>query len=133
MKALAHFAGLKHFFGTYDVGCQYYKKLGARLVANGLIQDESELPDIIFRLGLFHMQAHKESCQGLFGLTHTEGAGLMDGENVERVWAGNNGTATATAQMSIGHRQDIINECFAGWNWRKVLDRRKYSSYSYPI
>lgn len=83
---------------------------------------------MVFRIGLFHIQAHKETCQGLYTLTHTEGAGLLDGETVERVWSETNGVGAATSQMGSGHRHDILNETFNAHNWRKLLERRTSTS-----
>ncbi|KAE9397164.1 hypothetical protein BT96DRAFT_957972 [Gymnopus androsaceus JB14] len=79
---------------SYNIVCQWYKNLVARL----------------------HIYGHQLFCQLQFSLNWLWGAGRTDGEGVERGWSG----ATSTQDMGPGSRHGTMNNHFGHWNWIKL-------------
>lgn len=67
----------------------------------------------------FHAPAHKEEGHEQYSLNLAEGAGMTDGEAIERVWASHNALAGSTKTAGPGTRQDILDDNFAFWNFHK--------------
>lgn len=64
----------------YDVACKFDKA-----VADGLFGENSIKVDS--KINRFHIFGHKYACHILYNLLRTKGWGLMNGEEIERLWA----------------------------------------------
>jgi hypothetical protein len=137
---------------AYDIACQWYKNLGARmmLLSNELqpsisvekIQAKVSTYHLIFeccsisrcvQVGVFHIQAHESRCHAPWGLALTRGAGRTDGEAIERLWSNLNGAASSTKEMGPGSRQDTLDG-FCGFNnWRKLNLLREFISHIHSL
>ncbi|KIK78357.1 hypothetical protein PAXRUDRAFT_164216, partial [Paxillus rubicundulus Ve08.2h10] len=53
--------------------------------------------DTVDAIGKFHLSAHKLECYPQFSLNIIEGAGQMDGEIIETLWASLNKIQSSTA------------------------------------
>ncbi|KAG6914020.1 hypothetical protein DXG01_002895, partial [Tephrocybe rancida] len=103
---------------SYDIACQWFKNL---------FKCEAEWPPLL-RLDLgvqviptipkLHEPAHKEIHNEL-SLNHVVGAGLTDGECIERTWAGHNTLGNSTKTMGPGARHNTLDNHFGFWNWLK--------------
>ena len=78
--------GIQRALITYDVACQWHKNFLAGVEKSpGLF-----LPDdlkVVLAIGKFHLNAHKVSCYSRFSLMFLKGAGHINGEILETLWA----------------------------------------------
>ncbi|KAJ2966642.1 hypothetical protein NUW54_g13746 [Trametes sanguinea] len=100
VSCLQRYLSLPLVMGSYDIFCQYIKKLRARLrdefgvCLNELVSIVSaELPEIIAAVGKYHLAMHTAECRHKFSLHLLPGAAMSDGETLERVWAITNAIA----------------------------------------
>lgn len=75
-----------------------------------------------------HILTHKPECRDNFAFGNEPGTAVTDGEEVERVWWGNNGSGNSTKEMTAGCRQDTLDSCIDDWNYRKFIDLGKQFS-----
>lgn len=115
--------GLKMFYISYDIACQWSLKLRERLKAISascpLLQ-----PGVILRFMVpkFHLPAHIAACRNKFCFMLTRGAGLGDGEAPERGWGDSNPLGPATREMGPGTRRDTLDFNFGDYNWKKIIN-----------
>ncbi|TFK79314.1 hypothetical protein K466DRAFT_470253, partial [Polyporus arcularius HHB13444] len=106
---------------TYDVICIYIKGLLERFKKRF-----PHLVPIIEKLQCcipsFHINAHKDLCQVVYGLCYALGFGYIHGEWVETPWAEHNIAGLVTKKMTTGGRHDALNDLFNFWN-RVKLER----------
>ncbi|VDB98544.1 unnamed protein product [Peniophora sp. CBMAI 1063] len=115
---------------SYDVACQYCKKLPDRLrkIRMGRVvwagaQRFFELASVgavNYVVPKFHLYAHKVWCQIRLAFLWLRGTGLTDGETPERVWSGANPAAPALREMGPGGMSDMMDDMAGSWNWQKT-------------
>jgi hypothetical protein len=73
---------------------------------------QRDFEDVVMESGLpvWHALAHEKSCRDENDLKLIPGVGKCDGEGIERLWAGLNGCAFQTKEMSLGNRADTIED-----------------------
>ncbi|KAH7906366.1 hypothetical protein BJ138DRAFT_1016340 [Hygrophoropsis aurantiaca] len=120
-SALKH-VRLKTLFFSYDIACQWHKKIWLRnpLLPKHLQFDASD-KKIEFLVPKFHLPAHVEKCQAAFSFNFTNGVGRTDGEAIERGWANINPVSSSTKAMGPGSRCDTLDDHFGDWNWKKTV------------
>lgn len=69
----------------YDVACKFDKAV--RRTGGTAILPQEMGERVSSRINRFHIYGHQYSCHVLYNLLHTEGWGLMNGEEIERLWA----------------------------------------------
>jgi hypothetical protein len=108
---------LQQIIITYDIACQYEKKIKTRFEGN---KDFLKLPsDYKFLIPKFHLTSHKEECQVKYSLNYYKGVGRSDGEGLERFWSPHNHLSSSTSKMTPGFRLDTLNLHFTDWNMCK--------------
>ncbi|KAF7343557.1 CxC2 domain-containing protein [Mycena sanguinolenta] len=121
-SAWRHFMGLLFFLLSYDIMCQWSKKLKERL--------KSLPPAVRLQLALFfvkfvipklHILGHLKICQETFSLLFTLGAAQADMEGIERIWSSSGLMGASTREMGPGSRQDTLDDFWHYWNWNKVV------------
>ncbi|KIY60852.1 hypothetical protein CYLTODRAFT_363638 [Cylindrobasidium torrendii FP15055 ss-10] len=123
---------LAQVFVTYDIGCQWrINLLGKRLgdIPQEIAYDDGARPSINVALPVFHSTCHEEECGSAENCRHKVGAGLTDGEGVERIWAGFNELASATKEMHQDVRFDALEDAIDHHNWSKNLGMGKSLLY----
>ncbi|KAI0359446.1 hypothetical protein OH77DRAFT_1501916 [Trametes cingulata] len=126
LSALQRYLKLLLLFTTYDINCQYMIRLRKRLEDYGVVLEEldsidsAEIPDIIARVGKYHLSMHTRECRYKFSLHTLPGACMSDGEILERVWAITNGVSLRTKEMSAGHRHDVLDGHFEDMNQHRL-------------
>ncbi|KAI6006640.1 hypothetical protein F5J12DRAFT_782886 [Pisolithus orientalis] len=85
----------------YDVGCQWS--------INFMSQ------------GKFHLAAHKLSCFPRYSLNFVKGAGHLDGEILETLWAPFNKISPTARSMTQAHRQEVYDDHMRDSNWKKIV------------
>lgn len=48
--------------------------------------------------------------------------GLLDGEQIETLWAVLNAILNGARSMSLSNRDETVDDHFGIWNWHKLLD-----------
>ncbi|XP_070179045.1 uncharacterized protein [Littorina saxatilis] len=101
----------------YDVACMLRKHLEVR--------KSQLLQHFTFSVPAFHRFAHNMACQLSFGQRCTVGAGLHDGEGMERVWAYLRGFASVSKQMTLANREDLLTDALLAYSRRSFGQLRK--------
>ncbi|KAG1743586.1 uncharacterized protein EDB91DRAFT_1080989 [Suillus paluster] len=80
-----------------------------------------EQREILAAVGKFHLSAHKLPCFARFSLNFIKGAGQVDGEILETLWATFNKISPTARSMSQAHRQEILDDHMRDSNWKKMV------------
>jgi hypothetical protein len=72
-------------------------------------------------VGKFHLGAHVLECFWEFSLNFIEGAGQVDGEILETLWASLDKVVGSTRNMSRAHRQEVLDDYMNDSNWKKLV------------
>ncbi|KAG2117119.1 uncharacterized protein F5147DRAFT_742928 [Suillus discolor] len=120
-STLVAFSQLIIFNFSYDIACQWHKKLWNRMpsLPHALHLDHSNKV-INYFVPKFHLDAHIKACQTRFSFNWTPWVGRMDGEAPERGWANINHVAASMKEMGPGACQDTLDDHFGDWNWKKI-------------
>jgi hypothetical protein len=120
-------AGITDIVVTYDIGCQWTKYLSQRLSEYVSIPplDINSLNSFRVAVPKFHIIGHGMSCQAKFNLDYMDGVGMTHGESVETIWSHSTSLATWSRENGPGARHLVLDDHWAGWNWRKCVGLRK--------
>lgn len=133
-SALSNFSALRRINISYDVACQWHKKLWPRLsMLPPRLHFNRDDKVIKFFVPKFHLAAHIEVCQTEFSFNWTPGVGRTDGEAPERGWANMNRVASSTKEMGPGARRDTLNDHFGDSNWKKVTALGEYQCFRFQL
>jgi hypothetical protein len=114
---------------SYDIACQWWKNLLARLLLlPPLVRLKIVLALLRFAIPKMHIHGHTLACQLLFSLNLIVGAAQTDGEGIERPWAAIGGVATSTREMGPGSRWDTLDCHWSYWNWTKLTGLGMYDT-----
>ncbi|KAG2052390.1 hypothetical protein BDR06DRAFT_983220 [Suillus hirtellus] len=132
-SALARFPHLTNVNLSYDIACQWHKKLQGRIPGLPIRLQPGEQWDPLseisstsakkmfnFFMPKFHLAAHIEACQTVFSFNWTPGIGRTDSEAPEHGWANINRVATSTKEMGPGSHREILDDFFGDSNWKKI-------------
>jgi len=112
---------LKDLVITYDVSCQWSKKVGPRFdIYPNDLDFRRDGTRIRYMVPKFHLPAHVQACQTDFSLNYNYHVGRTDGEGIERGWDNINPIATSTREMGPGARKDRLDHILNDMNWVKV-------------
>ncbi|KAG1828061.1 hypothetical protein EV424DRAFT_1471297 [Suillus variegatus] len=113
---------LKMLNVSYDIACQWHKKLWACMKSFPQSHCLDHLTKYIrFFIPKFHLPAHVSKCQTIFSFNFTCFVGWTDGEAPERGWSNINPVASSTKTMGPGCRRDTLDDHFGDWNWKKTV------------
>lgn len=128
-------SSLHSFVVSYDIACQWSKKIWARMsqYPHSLQVDHTGRQSFVFLVPKFHLPAHIEQCHTSFSFNLTPGVARTDGEAPERGWAHINPVGPSTKEMGPGSRRDTLDDHFGDWNWKKVTGMGKTLSYTFPV
>ncbi|KAI1781959.1 hypothetical protein LXA43DRAFT_977822 [Ganoderma leucocontextum] len=119
VSAMQRYRSLRMLMSSYDINCQYIKKLARRLQDQFALQkiqsfksiDTGELPKrVVAGIGKYHAPMHTAECRPFHSLNNLPGAGDTFGENAEQKWADIEGISRSTKEMAAGHRHDKVND-----------------------
>lgn len=113
-------AGIRRLLLIYDIMCQYYKRQGLRFERNPYL----DMPDIVLEkaIGQFHVHGHKDSCFFRFSTSFIPGAGQVDGEGLERLWAVLNKISWSARTTTLAHRAELLDDHTNDNNWKKLTN-----------
>jgi len=112
--------GFKDALVIYDVGCQWSVNFGERISQSTHLSLPRGL-NVITAVGKFHLNAHVLECFSKFSLNFVHGAGQLDGEILETLWAGFNKVSVTARAMSKAHRREIYDDFMRDTNWKKAV------------
>jgi Kyakuja-Dileera-Zisupton transposase len=104
----------------YDIMCQYWKNIKKRFDGNPYLTFPEGV-EVLRGIGLFHVHGHKDECYARFAPTFIPGAGMVDGEVLETLWAVLNGIADSIRSQSSAHRQETLDDHMNDSNWKKLI------------
>ena len=113
--------GLKQALIAYDVACQWSIHFDKRVKQSQqlhLPRDLKWTPVV----GKFHLAAHREQCFARYSLNFVQGAGQLDGEVLETLWAPLNKAAGSIRAMTQPHRQETLDQLILDSNWKKHIN-----------
>lgn len=108
---------------SYDVICSWSVNWPERVKASpeSLGKWFPEGLVVMRGIGQWHIHGHKRDCLVRYGFPFMRGAGGLEGEIVETLWAFINLISVAARAMGTGHRAEALNDGFNNWNWTKLL------------
>ena len=109
----------------YDVACQWSVNFHRRVESYDSLFLPEEM-DIVPAVGKFHLSAHKPACFPRFSLMFIPGAGHVDGEILETLWASFNKISPSARAMNLAHQQEVYDEHMRDSNWKKLVVLGKY-------
>ncbi|KAF6758787.1 hypothetical protein DFP72DRAFT_807241 [Ephemerocybe angulata] len=115
-----HWFKVQELIISYDIGCQWHKKLFERLRKLPPHLIPKFLVVLLVLIPKFHLPAHVEYCNRTYSFNLTKGVGRTDGEAPERGWSRMNAVAKSTAEMGPGTRRDTLDDHMADENWDKT-------------
>ncbi|KAI6106767.1 hypothetical protein EDD16DRAFT_1713087 [Pisolithus croceorrhizus] len=92
---------------VYDVGCQWNVNFWSRVKNSPSLLLPPAL-EIVPAVGKFQLAAHKLSCFPRYSLNFVKGAGHLDGEILETLWAPFNKISPTARSMTQAHRQELV-------------------------
>jgi hypothetical protein len=116
--------GIQRALITYDVACQWHKHFLARVDKYDGLSLPQDL-EVVPAVGKFHLSAHKASCFSRFSLMFLKGAGHIDGEILETLWASFNKISPSARSMTMAHRQELYDDHMRDSNWKKLVGMGK--------
>ncbi|KAI6007748.1 hypothetical protein F5J12DRAFT_892618 [Pisolithus orientalis] len=105
----------------YDVGCQWSINFQSQVKSSCSLHLPPSL-EIIPAVGKFHLAAHKLSCFPRYSLNFIKGAGHLDGEILETLWAPFNKISPTARSMTQAHRQEVYDDHMRDSNWKKIVN-----------
>ena len=120
-------AGVNDIVITYDIGCQWGKKLSQRLPSYSSIPpvDIESLRSLRVAVPKLHIISHGSSCQANYNLAYMDKVGMTHGETVKTIWSHSGSLATWSRENGPNARHLILDDHWAGWNWRKSVGLRR--------
>lgn len=104
----------------YDINCQYCVYLKTRIEASGYLSIPENIT-LVHGIGLMHIGGHVPSCFPRFTPTFIDGAGRVDGEILESLWAVLNEVSPSTQNASHASRREMLDDHMNDSNWKKML------------
>ncbi|KIP01314.1 hypothetical protein PHLGIDRAFT_55306, partial [Phlebiopsis gigantea 11061_1 CR5-6] len=118
-----------YLLATYDIACQYFTNFWSRMsVLPSHMHLKIPRSNVAVKVPKAHLEVHQTSCHGPFSLNWTWGAGMLDGEGVERLWAWLNKAASSVKEMGASARRETIDDFCAFAAWRKIVRLLNYLS-----
>lgn len=104
----------------YDIICQFWKNFWKRFKGNPYLHYPDDV-EILRAIGLFHVHGHIDSCYARYAPSFIEGAGQIDGEVLETLWAVLNMIHSSIRRMSTSHRREVLDDHMNDSNWKKLV------------
>ena len=118
--ATTNIGEIKEVLHIYDINCQYSQHLKTRIQRNPHLEIPSHV-GIQHGIGLFHVHGHKDDCLYRWATSYIPGAGVVDGEILETLWAVLNTVSASTRTASLTHQTEVLDEHMNDSNFKKLL------------
>ncbi|KAI6169161.1 hypothetical protein EDD17DRAFT_1503089 [Pisolithus thermaeus] len=116
---------LKQSLGSQEIfrkgsGCQWSVNFRSRVKNSPSLLLPPAL-EIVPAVGRFHLAVHKLSCFPRYSLNFIKGAGHLDGEILETLWAPFNKISPTARSMTQAHRKEVYDDHMRDSNWKKLV------------
>ena len=120
-------SGISRVLMSYDIRCQWVKNLQSRISQYSISPslDLNTLDYFKVVVPKFHLSGHGDSCQIVYSLNYTKGAGRTDGERIKGGWSQSGGMVVWTRKNGPYARRAILDDHWGSINWQKLLGLRK--------
>ncbi|KIJ57514.1 hypothetical protein HYDPIDRAFT_73618, partial [Hydnomerulius pinastri MD-312] len=105
---------------SYDVSCQWIVNFANRVDTCPMLSVPADI-EVVAAIGKFHLSAHKLECFPRYSLNFIQGAGHIDGEILETLWAPFNKISPTARSMTLAHRQEVYDDHMRESNWKKLV------------
>ena len=125
--------GITRVLVSYDIGCQWDKKLQAR-ISQYSTSASFELSSLNYWkvvVPKFHLSGHGQACQLGYNINFTKGAARMCGEGIELGWSQSGNMVIWTRENGPNARRAILDSHWGECNWQKLLGLRTSLPVSY--
>ncbi|KLO04261.1 hypothetical protein SCHPADRAFT_840849 [Schizopora paradoxa] len=119
-QALRRYEHYPNIVCSYDIACQYSKKVSSRF-RTYFPECEETVSNIRFYVPKLHGHGHTEDCQYLFSLDYASNIGRTHGERIESGWAEGNQAGPSTREMNAGHRHETLSCYYNDWNFQLAI------------
>jgi len=106
----------------YDIMCQYHRNLLRRLADSPQSLPFPPGKKVYFGVGAFHISGHVPECFPRHSPHYIPGAGVVDGERCESLWATLNQVSPSVQVASLAARTELLDDHMLDSNWKKMLD-----------
>ncbi|TEB22263.1 hypothetical protein FA13DRAFT_1641660 [Coprinellus micaceus] len=106
---------------TYDIACQWSKKLKARMEDYPEQLRPSPKVDIVAAIPSWHINGHGVDCQTNFALMYMPGMGRTCGDEVEGLFSHTNSLGASFREMAPAARHEALNDMGSGYNIKKIV------------
>ncbi|KAK0466807.1 uncharacterized protein EV420DRAFT_1635847 [Desarmillaria tabescens] len=111
---------LQHIVVSYDINCQWSKKLWERIAIYPSSMTPHQDPgDFVYLIPKFHLPAHIPSCHVKYSFNKTPYVGLTNREAPEHGWSRLNQLAASLKVMGPGGYLDTLDNHIGDYNYRK--------------
>ncbi|KAG1720913.1 uncharacterized protein EDB91DRAFT_1256780 [Suillus paluster] len=117
--------GISRAITFYDINCQYNKYLKDRIASSIYLSIPIGM-DIIPGIGLWHVHGHQDSCFVRYASNFIHGAGRIDGEIMETLWAPLNIISPSARGMGTPHRKEVLDYQMNDCNFMKMIRITKF-------
>ncbi|GBE83152.1 hypothetical protein SCP_0501990 [Sparassis crispa] len=118
-NVLLTLTGITLVLVMYDIMCQYGVHVRKFFRHSAYLRMPFEL-NIDQGIGLFHVHGHQDCCFQRFSPNFIVGAGMVDGEVIETLWAPTNEVSGSTRGMTRAHCQEVLDDHMNDSNWKKT-------------
>jgi len=118
--ASTNVSGIDSVLHIYDIGCQYHIHLRDRINTNPLLEVDDKIK-LVEAIGLFHVHGHQDECLYRYATSYIPGAGIVDGEIMETLWAILNTVSPSTRTATQAHRTEILDDHMGDSNFKKLV------------
>lgn len=121
-SSLLQFALIPLILTSYDICCQWYINLYARINKDwpSEIQSASK-KKFIPTIPKMHEPMHGKDNHQMYSLNYIPGVGQSDLEAPERIWSPHNALGNSTKTQGPGSRHDVLDDHFNFWNYQKYM------------
>ena len=113
--------GIKQVLLSYDLMCQFWTNIEKCFQGNPYLTFPQAV-EVLRSIGLFHVHGHVDHCYARYAPTFIPGAGMVDGEILETLWAALNKISDSAHSQSTAHRRETLDDHMNDSNWKKLVD-----------
>lgn len=119
-QALKGFENYTEIVCSYDIACQYHKKIQSRFDKH-FPSCETAIANMRFHVPKLHGHGHSEDCRYEFSFDYASNVGRTHGERIESGWAEGNLAGPSTREMNAGHRHETLSCFYNEWNFQQIV------------
>lgn len=105
----------------YDVNCQYHINFSKRVQQASTYLSYPFEKNTFHGIGAFHVSGHIARCFPRHSAQFIPGAGVVDGEILETLWAVLNEVSPSVQTATLATRREMLDDHMLDSNWKKLI------------